>query len=127
MSFKSGDTFLLPLGIPKQREHLWFVLTDPDSSNQFLAVNLTHYEVFKDQTVVLSAGHPFITKRSLIEYPAAQLMSVDAINQALACGMAVMKEPCPLPLLKTIREGFLKSEEPPQEMQDYLKTRWAGA
>jgi len=110
----------MPVGASIFTEHLWFVLTDQDANGKFLAANLTSFELYKDSTVVLSAGHPFITKKSVISYSDAKLFEEAAIDYLLAHGLALRKEPCDPNLLKVIRDGLLASNETPQELQDYL-------
>lgn len=113
----------MPLGLPGTKEHLWFVLTDPDSENQFLAVNLTAFELFKDSTVVLTGGHPFISKKSVIQYSDARLFSVSDMDMMIRTSRAGQREPCSAELLKRLRDGLFKSDHSPQEMQEYLKRR----
>ena len=114
MIIRAGDTFLMPFGLPMMKEHLWFALTDPDSENKFLGVNLTAFELFKDDTVVLDSGHPFIAKKSVIQFSDAKLFLVSDIDWLLKNGNARKKEPCSSELLQTIRAGLLKSDYSPQ-------------
>ena len=121
MPIRAGDTFLMPLGLPGTKAHLWFVLTDPDAANDFLAVNLTSFELFKDDTVTLTSGHPFITKKSVIQYSDARLFKVSDLDWMIAASHAQAKEACSQELLEAIRAGLIRSDFAPQEMQEYLQ------
>ncbi|OIO11235.1 MAG: hypothetical protein AUJ52_02315 [Elusimicrobia bacterium CG1_02_63_36] len=113
----------MPLGLPDRKEHLWFVLTDPDLEKNFLAVNLTSFELFKDDTVVLTAGHPFISKKSVIQYSDARLFKTTDLDWMIDAAYAQAREACSPELLKRIREGLIISDHAPQEMQEYLQRR----
>jgi len=115
----------MPLGVPGRIEHLWFALTDPDDNGKFLGANLTGYELYKDTTVVLESGHPFITKKSVIQFSDSKLFEVSNIEFLLSKGYAQKKQPCSSKLLGVIRKGLMDSDDAPQDMQDYLKRRLA--
>ena len=102
---------------------MWFALTDPDLENKFLGVNLTSFELFKDKTVVLDSGHPFIVKKSVMQFSDAKLFLVSNIDWLIENRHALKKEPCSIELLEIIRSGLLKSDHSPQDMQEYLKRR----
>jgi len=111
----------MPFGLPGAREHLWFILTNPDPAGNVLGVNLTSFELFKDTTVVLTEGHPFIVKKSVIQYSDAKLFSVVNLEWMENNSYAQRRETCSAELLKAVRDGLMKSDFTPQEMQTYLQ------
>jgi len=113
----------MPIGASGRTEHLWFVLTNEDENGKFLAVNLTSFELYKDKTVVLDKGHPFITKKSVINYSDATIFDARKIDEIIQKGFAAKKQSCSVELLREIRDGLLASDESPQETQDYLTLR----
>jgi hypothetical protein len=113
----------MPIGVLGMVEHLWIVLTDPDGNGEFLAVNLTGFELYKDATVVLDSGHPFIKKKTVVQYSDAQKFSVSNIDWIIRRGNGMSKEPCSPELLAKVRNGIIDSDDTPQDMQEYLKQR----
>jgi len=124
MTILSGMTFYMPKNDPRRTAHLWIVLTDPDENGKFLGVNITSYELFKDLTVILTAGeHPFIVKRSVVQYTDARIFTVENMDLLIGRGFAELREECSDALLEKARAGLMKSDHAPQDAQDYLELR----
>ena len=82
----------------------------PTRITHVVLVNITSLrKSFCDKTVVLDPGeHPFIAKRSVVNYPDAKELDLNTLNSALNQSLdiiCVQKESCSSDLLKKIREG----------------------
>ncbi len=111
----AGDTFLSPK-TADAKEHLFFVLSDPDAMNKSLCVNITSLQSFHDQTVVLKAGdHPFVRHDSAVLYVDIDERDMYALDKLMA-----MKSPkfvcqphkqCSVQLLQRLRQGVIDSPD----------------
>jgi len=103
-----GDTFLRPARpMPGEKQHLWIVITAPNSENQVLIVNLTSFKAWQDQTVILNRGeHPFITQQSCVFYREAQIVDNSKLDEAEKKQAIVKREPCSERLIALIRDGL---------------------
>lgn len=121
MPAKSGDAFLAPIRHDVDA-HLWIVLAGPDENGKVLVVNVTSYQARKDTTVTLVAGdHPFVTKKSVINYAEARMAKVSALDIASKNGDIKFQAPVSSKVLETVRVGLLKSGHTPEKMVLYLK------
>ena len=125
---KAGDTFLIPKS-SSAIEHLWVVLTDPDSDNSAVCVNITTKQGYSDMTVILKPGeHPFIKKESVAHYPDARFLDLASVQAALDAKtksfVCSQHEPCGAKLLKRLRDGLLTSPHTPRGPKDYCKKIW---
>jgi hypothetical protein len=108
-------------GIP----HYYFVITEPKGDPLgAVAVNITDYNHCVDKTVVLTDGHPSITKRSVVNYRAAIYLDVRKIEKEINDGekqtMLHHKEPvCNEALLKILQDGLLNSVHTPERIKQF--------
>lgn len=118
----SGDTFLLPKPGRGSIEHLWIVLTDPDSNHKALCVNITTKQDHSDLTLILNAGdHPFVRHESVIHYPDARLLDLQLVHTALNGGATCTQHAkCSASLLQRVREGLMRSRLTPKVCKVYL-------
>jgi hypothetical protein len=107
---KSGDTFLYPLD-SSNSEHLWIVVTNPDSDGFILIVNITTvYSDDKDcvdATVCLNPGeHRFVNDRSYVYYRGAMTKKVSDLQAEQKVGRLKMHESCSSALIGLVRAGI---------------------
>ena len=100
-----GVTFLIP---SDKGSHLHFILTFPlrrKKSEEVLVVGITSTKVDPDFTLSIS-DHPFIKHKSYINYPQAQIISVETIKRNLATAdlekRFILKETADLSVVKYI-------------------------
>ena len=80
--------------------HLWIVVTEPDP-----VVSVTTLRNSKDQTVILRVGdHPFILHESTIFYGDAMIVDAQRLENQIAAGLAVRRDPCPAVTLKLVQQ-----------------------
>lgn len=125
MPFSAGDTYLFPLD-GSEIAHLWVVATSPDDRGEFATVSLTSLVGAKDQTVVLQAReHPFLRHPTCVHYGAAELTSVEKLQENLDCGFAKMREPLSPDVLELIIDGFAASDRTKRRLKEYVQERKA--
>ena len=107
-----GVTFLIP---SDKGPHLHFILTLPlqrEQSDKVLVVGITSTRVDPDFTLSIS-DHPFIKHKSYINYPQAQIISVETIKRNLAKTdpekRFILKETTDLSVVKYICSGLRES------------------
>lgn len=107
-----GVTFLIP---SDKGSHLHFILTFPlrrKKSEEVLVVGITSTKVDPDFTLSIS-DHPFIKHKSYINYPQAQIISVETIKRNLATAdlekRFILKETADLSVVKYICSGLRES------------------
>ncbi len=107
----SGDTFLRPAhSTPSERQHLWIVVTNPDSQNLVLIVNITSFKSWQDQTVILNLGeHSFITETSCVFYREAEIVDNAKLDEAEKAGAILRRECCSQSVIDLIRGGVTAS------------------
>jgi hypothetical protein len=110
---KVGDTFLRPArSTPSETQHLWIVLTDPNSENQVLIVNITSFKSWQDQTVMLNQGeHSFITQRSCVFYREAEIVDNSKLDEAEKRGAIAKRESCSQGVIDLVRSGVIASPQ----------------
>ena len=107
-------------------EHLWFVITVPDSHGECVLVSLTTLRYGKDQTVPLgTTDHSFITHQSVVFYAQPVLVAATTLSRQLADGLIKYHEECTPELLKLIQDGLLASPATPKKFIAHCKTAWA--
>ena len=125
---KAGDTFLLP---PQANviEHLWVVLTDPDTDGNAICANITSED--PDHTVELFLGdHPFINHPSVVRYRDARPINIKVVVAAIEGkidrgGMVCRShQPCSVPVLVRIRKGLLDSPHTPKKIKAVCAAAW---
>ena len=121
MSFRSGDTFLFPLGQDAQREHLWIIATEPNRDGLFAVVSFTTLKGAKDQTVILrKAEHPFLRWDTCVAYALAEIMSVDKLRNYIDCSTAKMHVRATEELLKLVLDGFSASAFTKNRVREFV-------
>jgi hypothetical protein len=110
---KVGDTFLRPArSTPSETQHLWIVVTDPNSKNQVLIVNITSFKPCQDQTVMLNKGeHPFITELSCVFYREAEAVDNSKLDEAEKAGAIAKRESYSQSLIGLVRSGVIASPQ----------------
>ena len=109
------------------KEHPYYVITKPlGDPSKVVAVNITNYVDWKDQTVILDSGHAAVTKKSLVNYAEALLWTVEKIEAEINDGehrtMLHHQEPvCSPEFLKILQDGLLKSKATPIKFKDYCR------
>ena len=124
----AGDTFLIPKSAD-EIEHLWIVLTEPDSDGMAVCVNVTRRESYSDTTLVLNIGdHPFIRKESVVHYPDASKLDLTRVQKAIDAKprqyICKPHKPCSNDLLERIRNGLLASPHTPKGLKSFCKSEW---
>lgn len=115
-NFSKGDTFIFPLNAPTWgKEHLWAIISDPDSNGSFAAANLSDFENNAgDINCIVEVGdHPYVTKRSIIRYMDAQLFNEIKLQQLEAGRVLVKNQPLSHGLLARIQNGAIDSDDTP--------------
>ena len=110
---KAGDTFLRPArSTHNEKQHLWIVITDPNTENKVLIVNITSLKSWQDQTVILNRGeHPFITEPSCVFYREAEIVDNSKLDQAESMGAIAKRECCSESVINLIRSGVVASPQ----------------
>jgi len=90
-----GQTFLAKTGSPTDisKSHLYVVLTEPvDTATRkgciiWVPWNSVKEKLFHDGTCILDVGdHPFITKKTWVNYQRAAIVTVEEIRKNLGKG-----------------------------------------
>lgn len=123
---KCGDTFLMPAPGGNATPHLWVVITEPDPvSNLCAIVSVTTLRNSKDQTVILRAGdHPFIRHDSTIFYGDGMIVSAARIDNEIAAGLALRREPCTPSTLHLVQSGVTASPFTRPKFVRFCRERW---
>ncbi|MGH7665301.1 MAG: hypothetical protein ACRENI_13580 [Gemmatimonadaceae bacterium] len=103
--------------------HLWFVLTDPDSSTRHVViVSLVTERAHTEKTVSLAVGdHPFIRHASNIDYGTATFTPAAKLNRALADSRAELTSDISETVLRSVRRGLLESSHTPNDVASYCR------
>jgi len=105
-----GDTLIIPVPSASLDSHLWMVISDPSQSDRCLLVNLTSWRADKDQACVVNPGeHPFISKKSCVNYRDAKWCPTADLDALLASNRINKHDPLSPELLKRIRNSALDS------------------
>jgi len=109
--------------------HLYILLTDPSGSpKSTLIVNLTSHRAGCDETVVLTDGHSFIKRRTVVNYAEAKIVSEEKllykIKDTSDQTNVHHESPCSAELLKRLREGLKKSPFTAPKVLQYAKGKF---
>jgi hypothetical protein len=108
---KAGDTFLNPLAGTSFDSHLWMVISEPSDVEECVIVNFTSWRQDKDLACVVEIGeHPYITKRTCVNYPGAKRQRVSDLEQLIAANHLESREPLSPELLQKIRDAVPESK-----------------
>ena len=107
----AGRAFLLSGPQFNPAPHLWFVLTDPEpSDNRVVAVMLVTARAHTDKTVQLMPGdHPFVRHESNVDFGSAVLVHLDRFQRAVELGKCHPQPDIDAHLLQRLRAGLLAS------------------
>jgi hypothetical protein len=78
-------TLLMPSG-PDEGQHLYVIMTNPCDEGQSLLVSLSSIKEgrFHDPACIIEVGeHPFVTKRSYVEYRLSRIIRCDHITKCV--------------------------------------------
>ena len=101
--------------------HLWFVLTNPDStSKHVVAVMLVTARRHTDKTVSLNVGdHPFVQHESNVDYGFARLLLANKIMAAILQSRGELQPDASDTLLTRLCIGLLQSPRTPNFLKDH--------
>jgi hypothetical protein len=121
-----GQTFLAKTGSPSDasREHLYVVLTEPNDKGCIIWVSWNSLKDgrFYDKTCVLDVGdHPFITKKTWVNYGRAAIVTVEEIKRNLARGVLAENDPMKEEVFNRIAAGLLASDHTPMEAAEFYR------
>lgn len=122
MKIEAGDCFHLTNG----GTHLWVALCDPFGvPPRIILVNFTDERHTPDKTLVLVAGHSYITKPTAVNYPL--IRDVDAIKLSAAVDADISirhRHACADDLLTKIRGGVFTSPFTPNKYKKLCSGLW---
>jgi hypothetical protein len=101
---RAGDTFLVAVAAD---EHLWMIISDPDVDPQrVLVVNFSSWKPYHDQACIVEPGdHPFVIRRSCVNYPEARVTDADVLERLRAANQLFPRQPLSPELLARIRRS----------------------
>ena len=112
LTIAPGDVFHLPYS-RLDSGHVHIVITSVNShTGAFLCVPIDSWKNPKlsDSTVILTPGdHPFISKKSFINYHESKILNFEIIEKLISEGEAQKMVPISPALLEKIRLGIKKS------------------
>lgn len=108
----TGDTLRVTDPGGSYDSHLWIVLSKPELDKEHvLIVSFTSWRSDKDQACVLDKGdHPYIVKKTCVNYADSKIVSEVHINELLRSGVLEKHRPVSLVLLERIRERAMLSK-----------------
>lgn len=117
-----GDVFHLPIPRP-DFGHIHVIITSINiHTGAFLCVPIDSWENnrLSDSTVILNPGdHPFIRKKSYVNYDKASIKNIDQLNTWIKNGDARKLDPISNELFEIIRLGIRKSENTDTEIIEF--------
>lgn len=107
-----GDSFFLYAPEVHNTSHLWVVLSDPERDPEnVLVVNITTWKHDHDDACILERGdHPFVIRRTCVNYGAARTLKLEQITEQAAKGGIKLQEPFNPEVLQRMRTGATRSE-----------------
>jgi hypothetical protein len=110
-------------------EHLWIVLTERSSINESVCANVTDEAKIIDKTTILIPGdHPFIKKKSAINYQSAKIVRLDLVESSLEeeiwGSTCKIHHPCSAELIKRIQAGLLASIHTTKAIKSLCRESW---
>jgi hypothetical protein len=105
------------------------MLTQPREDGHAVCVNITSWKSDSDQTLILMPGdHPFITKKSIVNYQDARFMPLFWVEKLLQRGSTdFVCEPhyaCTHELMDRIKRGLLASKHTPKGIKEHCRSLW---
>ncbi len=122
IELRTGDTLRVTDPAGTYDSHLWIVVSKPElDGDNVLIVNLTSWRADKDQACVLDVGdHPYIRKRTCINYPGSKIVAASHLNLLINSGDLEKHVPVDMGLLDRIREGAMLSRHMPLDKAQSL-------
>lgn len=121
---KLGDCFLMPVPPKFEREHLWFVMSDPAKcGGTFIIANITTDLLRAGKECVLTAGdHPWITGECFVTFADALEITPDRAQylDLLIGTKVIMHQPLKPAILARIVEAAKVSRAFPVSFKKYL-------
>jgi len=120
-------TLLIPSCPPTDldRKHLFAVVTSPtlQGSEKFsLLVSFSSCKLgmYHDDACIIEAGeHPFIRRRSFVDYSKARIESVDGLMRGVKGGILIPHEQVAEPLFNRICAGVTTSRHTPRRIIEF--------
>lgn len=101
--------------------HLYFILTDPNEDNKVFMVSITTHHFGKDETCVLNVGdHPFIKRKSVVEYSKPIEPKLTQIEKIVRDGYANTHASASDGLLERMQNGAKESTALPLKYAQYF-------
>jgi hypothetical protein len=110
-------------------EHLWIVLTERSDNHEAVCANVTDEKNIMDKTTILVPGdHPFIIKRSAINYQSAKIVRLDLVENSLEDEIwgstCKIHQACSKELIERIQEGLLSSIHTTKVIKTFCRSSW---
>lgn len=105
--------------------HPYVVITEPEGNPLEVAVvNFTGYKPNVDETAVFDVGdHPYLTKKSMINYMDGQVVSVDRLELFIEGNPHKVKADCDSKMLTKIQKGVSTSRATRPKFREYCEGR----
>jgi hypothetical protein len=121
---KLGDAFLMAVPPNFDREHLFFVISDPaKNAGTFIIANITGDEIRAGRECVLVRGdHPWIVKESFVTFTdALEITPAHAQKIDALMGTTIKPQPClSAEILTKIVQAAKTSKAIPVDFKKYL-------
>ncbi len=117
-----GGTFLLTNYKRDIEPHLHVIISDPTKNpDAIVTANFTSWRADKDQSCVVGPGeHPWLTKRSCIDYRRDRLITSEEYRTLTESRLVIPQEPVGASLLQRILGGAAVSPHIPLESREIL-------
>lgn len=122
---QAGDTFLIAFRNTRCREHLWILVTEPDSCGEVVIISVTTLRNNIDQTVTLQPwDHPYINHLSAVLFGDARIVHRDSLNGDVGRAEVRRHRPCSPELHRLICDGILSSDFTPRKVASFCREKW---
>lgn len=106
-------TLLMPSGPQEDGQHLYIIVTNPCDESKTLLVTLCSIKDgrFHDPSCIVEVGeHPFVTKRSYVDYRLSRIVRCDHISKCVAGWTFTPKADVSDSLFARVEGGIEKSD-----------------
>ena len=120
MEYSPGSTFeIVHPGTP---EYLWVVCSKTNENDEFVIFSLIPWRpnVCDEQCIVERDEHPFITRKSIVDYQLGRQISINKLSKIDELGCYIKNQPVSNHLLKRIQQGAIDSMFTPQKLQPLI-------
>lgn len=114
----------MPSGPLEDGQHLYVVATNPCDEDKALLVSLSSVKEgrFHDPSCVIEVGeHPFVTKRSFVEYRVSRILRCDHVVKCVAGWVFTPKAEVSDALFGKIEAGIEASDFTPKLITTYYR------